>query len=491
MATTTCIHCSPAGASRPRAGSAGAGRALTLVATSLGLAVVQLDVSVVNVAIKPIGASLGGGVSALQWVVNAYTLVFAALILSAGALGDRIGAKRVFVAGFCVFTTASVACGLAPALGVLIAARAVQGAGAAVLVPCSLTLLSHTFPDAQERIRAVGLWAAGASAALSAGPLVGGCLTAAFGWRAIFFINLPIGLAGVALTLRWAAETTRRGDRAVDLPGQAASIAALTVLAAATIEGGSRGFAAPPVLVGFALALAAAVAFVVIESRRAQPMLPLRLFRNPTVSAVALIGLIVNVAFYGLIFVLSLFLQRAQHLSVLDTGLAFAPMTAAIMLANLLAKRLAAATGPRATIAAGAALMAAGAAALLGAGGGAGPDTPYVALLGPFVALGFGLGLIVAVMTAAMLGAVDRSRSGVAAGVLNSARQTGSLIGVALYGALIAGAVWWAGCTWRWRSRWRWRPASRSRAPACAADAAGAPGDARRLGLGRWPAVAP
>jgi DHA2 family methylenomycin A resistance protein-like MFS transporter len=435
MATSTGTPGAPAGGSRPRPGAARPGRALTLLATSLGLAVVQLDVSVVNVAIKPIGASLGGGVSALQWVVNAYTLVFAALILSAGALGDRIGAKRVFVAGFCLFTTASAACGLAPTLGVLIAARAVQGAGAAVLVPCSLTLLNHTFPDARERIRAVGLWAAGASAALSAGPVVGGCLTAALGWRAIFFINLPIGLAGVGLTARWAAETPRRDDRAVDLPGQAASIAALTLLAAATIEGGSQGFAAAPVLAGFALALAAAVAFVIIESRRTQPMLPLRLFRTPTVSAVAVIGLIVNVAFYGLIFVLSLFLQRAQHLSVLATGLAFAPMTAAIMLANLMAKRLAAAVGPRVTIAAGAALMAAGAAALLGAG----PGTAYLVLLGPLIALGFGLGLIVPVMTAAMLGAVDRSRSGVAAGVLNSARQTGSLIGVALFGALIAG----------------------------------------------------
>ncbi len=177
------------------------------MATSLGFAVVQLDVSVVNVAIKPIGADLGGGVSGLQWVVGAYTLAFAALILSAGALGDRIGARRMFVAGFALFTLASAACGLAPGLGVLIAARAVQGVGAAVLVPCSLSLLNHGYRDPKARARAIGLWAAGAAVALSAGPLLGGILTSSLGWRSIFFINLPLGLAGILLTLRFASET--------------------------------------------------------------------------------------------------------------------------------------------------------------------------------------------------------------------------------------------------------------------------------------------
>ena len=190
-------------------------RGLTLIATSLGFAVVQLDVSVVNVAIRPIGAALGGDISALQWVVSAYTVAFAALILSAGALGDRIGAKRVFIAGFSVFTAASAICGLAPSLAVLIAARALQGAGAALLVPCSLTLLNHTFSEPRERSRAIGRWAVGASAALSAGPLVGGVLTATLGWRAIFFINAPIGLTGILLTARFAPETSRSPERGV------------------------------------------------------------------------------------------------------------------------------------------------------------------------------------------------------------------------------------------------------------------------------------
>jgi DHA2 family methylenomycin A resistance protein-like MFS transporter len=407
------------------------GRGWTLLATSLGFGVVQLDVSVVNVAINPIGADLGGGIAALQWVVNAYTLAFAGLILTAGALGDRIGAKRVFVAGFAVFTLASAGCGVAPDLGVLIAARAVQGVGAAVLVPCSLTLLNHAFPDAGERARAVGLWAAGASAALSAGPLLGGVLTATLGWRAIFFINAPIGLAGVLVTLRWAGETSRTAGRGIDLPGQVAAVVALSALAGAVIEGGQRGLADPLVLAAFAVAVLAGAAFWVIEARSSRPMLPLRLFRAPSFGAASAIGLLVNIAFYGLLFVLSLFFQRAQHHSALVTGLAFAPMTVAIIAANLVSGRLAQRLG----IVVGALLMGAGCAGLLGFGA----EAPYGALVVQLVALGFGLGLVVPAMTSALLGGVARERSGVASGTLNTARQTGSVLGVALFGTLVAG----------------------------------------------------
>jgi MFS transporter, DHA2 family, methylenomycin A resistance protein len=410
-------------------------RGLTLVATSLGFAVVQLDVSVVNVAIKPIGAALGGDVSALQWVVNAYTVAFAALILSAGALGDRIGAKRVFIAGFSVFTAASALCGLAPALGVLVGARALQGAGAALLVPCSLTLLNHTFSDPRERTRAIGRWAVGASAALSAGPLVGGVLTATLGWRSIFFINAPIGLTGILLTARFAPETSRSRDRGVDTWGQLTAILGLTLLAAATIRGGADGFASATVLAGYSAAAAAGAAFLAIEARRARPMLPLRLFRCKAFGANAAIGLLINVAFYGLIFVLSLFFQRTQHFGALHAGLAFAPMTAAIMAANAVAGALDQRVGARIVIAGGGLLMAAGAAALESVGA----HSAFATVVAQLVAIGFGLGLIVPVMTASLLGSVERSRSGIASGTLNTARQTGSVIGVALFGSLIAG----------------------------------------------------
>jgi DHA2 family methylenomycin A resistance protein-like MFS transporter len=410
-------------------------RGLTLAAMSLGFGVVQLDVSVVNVAIRPIGAALGGGVSALQWVVGAYTLAFAGLILTAGALGDRVGAKRVFIGGFALFTTASCACGLAPSLGVLIAARAVQGVGAAILVPCSLTLLTHAHPDSHARSRAVGVWSAGASVALSAGPLVGGLLTASLGWRAIFFINLPIGLIGIWLTWRFTQETTRSRERGIDLLGQLLAIATLVALAAAVIEGGKQGFTSSVVLGGFALAAIGALAFVFVEARTAQPMLPLGLFRARAFSGATAIGLLINIAFYGLIFVLSLFFQVTQHLSPLQTGLAFAPMTGVVMAANLLAGRLAVKWGAHTVIRAGAFFMTAATLSLLVIG----RQASYGELVGQLVALGFGIGLIVPVMTSVLLSSVEATRSGVASGTLNTARQTGSVIGVALYGSLIAG----------------------------------------------------
>src|SRR5690349_4843890 len=311
------------------------GTRLTLLAMSLGFAVVQLDVSVVNVAIRPIGEALGGGVAGLQWIVNAYTITFAAFILSAGAVGDRIGARRVFVAGFALFTAASALCGLAPGLGAVIGARAVQGVGAAVLVPCSLILLTHAYQAPHDRARAVGFWAAGASVALSAGPLVGGALIATLGWRAIFFINVPIGLLGIQLTLRYARETPPAPGRRLDLPGQAAAVVALAVLAAATIEGGRTGWTQPAVLAGYAVALIAVCAFVAIEARSAARMLPLGFFRSRTFSAASAMGLLLNIAVYGLIFVLSLYFQRAQGRSPLETGLAFAPMTGIVMATNI------------------------------------------------------------------------------------------------------------------------------------------------------------
>ena len=406
-----------------------------LLSTSLGFGVVQLDVSVVNVAIKPIGADLGGGVSGLQWVVGAYTLAFAALILSAGALGDRIGAKRMFIGGFALFTLASAACGLAPSLAVLIAARAVQGVGAAMLVPCSLSLLSHAYRDPRAQARAVGLWAAGASVALAGGPLLGGILTATLGWRSIFFINAPIGLAGILLTVRFATETTRSADRGVDVPGQLTAIVALAALAGAMIEAGHYGFAAPLVLAGFGVAAVALAGFVIIEGRRRRPMLPLNLFRIRTFSVSSAIGVVINVAFYGLIFVLSLYFQDTRHYSALLTGLAFAPATVAVAAANLTAGRLARLAGPRATLAGAALLLAAGLGGMLVIG----PGTGYPAIVVQFMAVGFGLGVIVPVVTAALLGSVDPSRSGLASGTLNTARQTGSVIGVGLFGSLAAG----------------------------------------------------
>jgi DHA2 family methylenomycin A resistance protein-like MFS transporter len=346
-----------------------------------------------------------------------------------------LGAKKIFMAGFAIFTLASLGCALARTSDILIAARAVQGLGAAILVPNSLALLSHAYPGEQERGRAVGLWAAGASVALTAGPLVGGGLIALFGWRSIFLVNLPIGLAGLWLTWRYATDTTRT-PRDLDLPGQALAIGMLGVLATAIIEGGRVGWSNPWVLAGFAGFVLLTALFLGQERRTRHPMLPLSLFAHRVFALASLDGLLVNIAFYGLIFVFSLYFQEVNGWSAFATGLAFVPMMAAVLPVNLVAARIAERIGAPATIAAGALISAAGCLALLGIGRG----TSYWAICAQLVAMGGGLGLLVPPLTSTLLGSVDKARSGIAAGVLNSTRQTGSVLGVALFGSLIGQA---------------------------------------------------
>ncbi|MBV8589116.1 MAG: MFS transporter, partial [Acetobacteraceae bacterium] len=335
------------GALRGLAPASGASPTLTLLAMSLGFAVVQLDVTVVNVALKTIGSSFGGGIAGLQWVVNAYTVVFASLILTSGALGDRFGAKRLFIAGFVLFVAASMACGAAPNLFILIIARAVQGIGASVLVPCSLSLLHHTYQDPGARAKAVGIWAGVAGVALAGGPVIGGVLIATIGWRAIFFINLPLGLLGIWLTARYATESTQSRDRPLDLAGQTAAIIAFAALAAAMIEGGAIGWSKPLVIAGFGAFILAGAGFLAIEASRPGPMLPLTFFSNRTFSAASVVGFLINLAFYGLIFTLSLYFQQISKFSPLTTGLAFMPMTAVVVAANVAAAQAAARFGAR------------------------------------------------------------------------------------------------------------------------------------------------
>lgn len=408
-------------------------KSLTLAAMSLGYGVVQLDVTIVNTALNSIGTSLGGGVSELQWVVSTYTIAFAAFILTAGALGDRIGAKIVFMAGFAIFTVASLACALAPTAQLLIAARATQGFGAAILVPNSLALLNHAYADERERGRAVGVWAAGASLALTAGPLVGGGLISLVGWRSIFLVNLPVGLVGLWLTWRYTIESARSSRREIDLAGQVAAIAALGCLAGALIEGGSIGWNSPFVIAGFTSSAVLTVLFILQESRALQPMLPLSLFKRRLFALTSLVGLLVNVAFYGLIFVFSLYFQRLNGLSPFATGLAFVPMMGAVLPANLAAPRVSEGIGASATIAVGAATSGLACLTLLGIQHG----TSYWATCAQLVVIGAGLGLLVPPLTSTLLGSVEKARSGIAAGVLNSTRQTGSVLGVALFGSLV------------------------------------------------------
>jgi DHA2 family methylenomycin A resistance protein-like MFS transporter len=409
--------------------------ALALAAMSLGLGVVQLDITIVNTALFSIGTSLGGSLAELQWVMSAYTIAFAAFILTAGALGDRLGAKLIFIAGFAIFTLASLACALAPSAMFLIAARSVQGLAAAILVPNSLALLNHAYAHPQARGRAVGFWAAGASIALTAGPFVGGALIALVGWRSIFLVNLPIGAAGLWLAWRYAEETPRLEQREIDLAGQIAAITTLGALAGALIEGGALGWSHPLVIGGFAAAAAVGILFVWHEARAPQPMLPLSLFGHRMFALSALLGLLFNIAFYGLIFVLSLYVQKVNAWSPFATGVAFVPMMGMVLPANLVAASVSERLGAPRTMALASVITAAGCVALLPMASGA----RYWAIGAQLVVLGGGLGLLVPPLTSTLLGSVEKSRSGIAAGVLNATRQTGSVLGVALFGSLVGG----------------------------------------------------
>ncbi|GAA3148878.1 MFS transporter [Streptomyces rectiviolaceus] len=400
---------------------------LTLTAAMLGLALITLDASVVNVALPAIGDSLGGGMSGLQWVVDAYTLAFAALMLSTGALSDRIGATRAYAIGITVFTLASVACGLAPSLPVLIGARGVQGVAAAVVLPASLSLVRQAYSDAAGRARAVAMWAAGGSVAVALGPVTGGALTTAWDWSGIFFINVPLGAVALVLLLR--APRSERRPAPLDVPGQLLAVLTLTALTFAVIEGGTTGLAA------LVVAVAAGAVFLRTEARQAHPVVPLALFRDRTVTITVAAGAACSVAFYGLIFVFSLFFQEVQGRSALWAGLMFLPMTGLIAVTNIFAGKLAARVGPRIPMLAGQSLAVLGLLALLFADAG----TPALGLAFLMVPLALGCALTIPPLTAAMMDAVPADRAGLAAGVLNSARQVAGGLGIAAFGGLVAG----------------------------------------------------
>ncbi|RKE38250.1 DHA2 family methylenomycin A resistance protein-like MFS transporter [Paraburkholderia sp. BL23I1N1] len=433
-----------------------------LATVSVGFVVTQLDVTIVNIALPKIGADLHANVAGLQWVVDAYTLAFAVLMLSAGALGDRLGTRRMYAAGIVLFAFASLACGLALDATMLVAARALQGIGAAAMLPNSLALLNQSYGhDPKLRARAVGLWTAAGAISIAAGPVLGGLLIAAFGWRSIFLVNLPICVAGLLATLLWvprpqsvrkdaqraastattAAATTpataEASPRSIDLSGQTLAIVALTAFVAAVIEWRPLGLSHPLVAGGFILALIAAVTFIAVESRVAAPMLPLSLFNKRTFNAAVLFGVCVNLTYYGMVFVLSLYLQRARGHTPLQAGLTFLPLTGGFLLSNVASGWVVGRFGARVPMIAGA----------ITAGLGYGllhfvdASTPLVGLLLPFLLIPSGMGLAVPAMTTAVLASVEAKRAATASAVLNTARQAGGAVGVAAFGALASGAA--------------------------------------------------
>ncbi|WP_285777503.1 MFS transporter [Microtetraspora sp. NBRC 13810] len=405
----------------------------TLFAASFGFLMVSLDATIVNVALPTLGRELGAGLTHLQWVVDGYTLTFAALQLIGGSLSDRMGARRAFAVGLVLFVLSSLICGLATSPGMLIAARFAQGIGAAVQLPASLAMVRHAYPDAAARTRAVGVWAAVGGAAVAAGPVLGGLLLGWLGWRSLFLVNLAIGVIGLLATARSHA-TRAGGGRRLDLPGQVVVVLTLSGLTFALIEGGTLGWTTTPVVMALVVAVAGGAFFVWWQRRAPEPMLPMRLFTHPAFSSAGVAGFVQNFAYYGIVFLLSLLLQNERGDSALATGLIFLPMSIAAMAANLLGGRLTGWIGPRLPMMGGQLLFALGLLGLLAAG----PTAPNWAIWLATVPVGIGGGLAVPAMTSAVLETVEPEYAGVASAGLNTARQIGGAVGVALFGTLVA-----------------------------------------------------
>jgi len=417
-------------------------KAWILLAVSLGQFLIQLDLTIVNVALPAIGRDLSTSVSGLQWVVDGYSLALASLLLAGGQIGDRSGHKRVYLVGVVVFSLGSALCAVAPAAGTLVAFRVLQGIGAAIELPATLAILSHTFTEPRERAQAVGIWTSTAGSALIIGPVLGGALVAAFGWRSVFLVNLPVTAVIALLVTRTVRETPRSAGSGLDVPGQLLGSAALALLAGGAIEGGKHGFSAAPPLGLLAGGAACVAAFIGAERRPEHPVLPLRFFRGAAYCAANAAGMVMGFVVIGLLFLFALYFQQVQGESAMAAGLRFVPLTAAFVLAGPLVGRVIDRTGHRGPMTAGCVLLAAGSLLLLRVG----PDSGYGPVWWPFVIAGIGYGLLSTPMAAAVLGAVPRERAGMASSTNLTARLVGGVFGVAVLGALMsAGALTPAG----------------------------------------------
>ncbi|WP_343245861.1 MFS transporter [Streptomyces sp. SID5785] len=431
MTTSTPVAAAVAPAVAPASPTRRGGGA-ALFAALLGFAVITIDVSAVNIALPGIQESLHSGMTGLQWVADAYTLMFAGLMLSAGALGDRTGARRAYAWGTALFTVASLACALAPGLGTLIAARVFQGGAAAVLMPASLALIRQAYEDPRRRARAIALWTVGGSVSMAAGPVLGGVLTEHVGWRAVFFLNLPVGAAILALLTRVARSPRRPAP--LDVTGQLTAVLALAGLTFAVIEGGHGGWTAPPVLGALAVAVLSGIGFYVTERRHRAPMVPLSMLNRRTVSVSLVVGFALNLGFYGVVFLLGLYLQQLRGMSATAAGLMFVPLAVVITATNLVSPRAAERLGRRRVVVTGVLVLALAMFALLPLG----RTTPLWLVLVLLVPTGMGGAFAVPAVTAMLMDSVPGERVGTASGMLNALRQTGGALAVALFGAVLS-----------------------------------------------------
>ncbi len=409
--------------------------ALVILATCMAFVVGQLDVTIVNVALPAMGRELRADVAGLQWVVDAYAVSFAACMLSAGALGDRFGAQRAFQWGMAIFALASIGCAAAPGIGALDAARVLQGLGAAIMLPNSLALLNHALADPKDRARGIGYWTAAGSISIALGPVLGGLLVASVGWRAIFWVNVPLCALGLWLSTRLVDTPRHAHDAPADIAGQALATLTLAALVGSLIE--SRASGGSFALAGglWAATAVLGLALWVVEKRAASPVIAPDLFALRDFRGATFFGMVVNGTYYGAIFVIALFLQTTRHYSPMQAGLAFLPLTAGFFLSNVTSGRVVARFGTRKPMIAGALIDLVGFGVLALAA----PTSSYAVLAIGFLLIPTGMGLAVPAMTTTVLAAVDKRRSALAAAILNTARQSAGAAGVAIFGALVAG----------------------------------------------------
>ena len=404
----------------------------TLAAMCFALFMLMLDNTVVNVALPSIQEDLGASLSGLEWTVNAYTLTFAVLLVTGGRLGDILGRRRMFLFGVVVFAVSSAAIGFSPNAGTLIAFRAVQGIGAAFMMPATLSIITVTFPP-EERGKAIGTWAGVSALALAIGPVVGGVLTEYVSWRAIFFLNLPVAAGAVAVTLFSTRESRdESSSHAIDFPGIVALSVSLTALVLGLVEGNAWGWGSAQIIALGVVAVAGLVAFILLEPRVREPMVDFTLFRSKTFLGANAVGFIVSFAMLAMFFFLALYMQNILEFSAVEAGVRFLPSTLMIVLIAPIAGRLADRVGPRPLIATGLSLTATSMILLTQINTGTG----YGTLLPAFVIMGIGMALVMSPMSTAAMNAVPPQKAGVGSGVLSMSRMVGGTFGVAAIGAL-------------------------------------------------------
>jgi EmrB/QacA subfamily drug resistance transporter len=422
--------------SSPRADRDARRRSVVLATCCLGVFMAGIDVTIVNVALPSIQRALHASVSGLQWTVDAYTLVIACLLMLSGSLADRFGRRRVFQIGLAAFSLGSLLCSLAPALGWLIAFRGMQAIGGSMLNPVAMSIIANTFTDDAARAKAIGVWGSVAGLSLASGPVLGGLLVSAIGWRSIFWINVPVGLIAIVLTQRFVPESRAERPRRLDPTGQLLVIALLGCLTAGIIEGPRSGWGSAPIVALFAVAVLAAIALVVLESRRREPLIDMRYFRSVPFSGAALIGVVGLATLGGFLFLNTLYLQDVRGYSALDAGLLTIPMAAMGGVFAVVAGRLVASRGPRLALIMSGVLIAMGATLLIGLSA----HTAVWYLVVAYLVFGAGAGLVSPPITNTALSGMPRDQAGVAGAIASTCRQIGAAVGVAVTGAMIAGS---------------------------------------------------